>query len=1685
MVNAQEWLDKNYPKEGRKNVSKMVARNLNLEGGLDLSDFVNLEILDCLHNKLTSLNISKCPKLFYLQCGMNQITSLSTTNLTNLTEFHCSDNYLTELDFSPLSIDRLTGLNISDNNLSQQDLSVFSRFVNLNQLWVGGIDEKKLKNGVYNRFIGSLKPLKKLISLQSLEIANTDIDSGLEHLPISVRDIWCSSKEKPSSRVKKIEHLIKESGNFVFSSDDQAYVKKSEAQKWLDKNYPKEKRWSVEYIDLSNQKLVGDLDLTDFSNLKGINIYGNPQLGKIVNKPHIFVRINAQDWLNWKYPNKQAVKKIVSEDWEAIQGELIIDDFPRLEVIELGKDYLKNQGALTQLKVSNCPHLKKIKCSYNWTSLAHLELINCPNLEEIICQNNRLKELDVRAFPKLKILNCYQNFLTNLDLSQNIKLKALDISHNNFAEQDLSFINHLVNLKTLRLGSKFNKERINQSIYNRFYGSLEHLKNMSELEELDIDNTDLNEGVEHLPDNLSKKISCSTEYRPESRVKEIKWQLDLFTNKMQRKWKDLDFSFEEIKSWIEAGLGDNDYDFAHYLKNNKKIEPQDIKNNLIELRSEYDNSQERKAANENFSANEAEKIEIGDWKNIHPDFSTYLNLGFFGVKKNKDYQEDWENLGFNYQQTKGWIDKGLEPAHSRFVFYLKVKGYQSSQLLTSDLAKLWQEYLNPQAWLNFWYPVEKRKISTKLDLKNESLKGDLTLDDWDNLVELDCFRNNFSNVTLSNLPELKILSIQDCEADHLTIINCPNLQKIDVSYNSLTDLNFINNLNPEKLTSLAIGDNLFPERDLSCFSRFKKLEELKLGNAKVFKLSSEKQSTNYFNHFYGSLKPLQNLNKLTYLDISDTDIDSGLEYLPDGLDIVSCSAWEDQKNRKIKEELKDYYLTNKLVNDYNPQAWKKNQSVFKSIVENLSKTNPNLDLQEFLHQQNIFLNVATGTFQGNLQGLASLLQIDESLFEKKEREIILLELRIKELTSLIQKKREKIFNAYLNFLSEGEKDKLNKLIIIYLQFIKAKQQSLLSSELKRQYQEVIKQQLSQNQSQELIKEVQQILNNCKQLVDLELELKEKLSNKALIQEKNHPFLLTDNSQEEKKESLRLVPNTPLQLLGKESKFTENYNIEEINYNKIYLETSSSWKNKLPTTEELPTKLYNVKTGQVEETEGRNDIKDYAILSYVWGDPTMKATPEMENRPWWKKQLATVWSNKNLNKAIKTCKLLNIDYLWMDQLCINQNNIEEKRREVRKMRGYYNNASVTLVAINTNTETIEEENEEKQFDSLNLLKKIVDSQWFTRSWTYQEGWLSKHTIFMFDDKLIDGKAIAGIWSLDQPTYNSHEKDRIFEGLLEGSLKIATPVGWVYHQEGYTPEDKVSLRLHEILRSTKNRGRAVAIDSIYSILGLLPYGSKVIPKYKEKLCKYCKKKESEWRKAIVCEHHEEQKTQFPTYFKEELDDALLDVMKVAVEHGHGEPLSWHGESNSWLPTVNTSNGSIEIEGGINVDCKEKSVEFFSGDNSSIKISGSEYIVFSSRDDDDCPISTDEKSTVDSGLHKRKFSVLTPEGNKKKIILWGVYKSLDVTKNDYFLIVPNKKEWKSNKLFAILATKEGDIYHRIGLVELDQESVKILQGAPEKKVIIGEANSIIKEKGKIESKMQQEQNSQQQFQAQIRQK
>ncbi|CAB4415370.1 unnamed protein product [Rhizophagus irregularis] len=208
--NAQKYLRNTYPtKKEREKVTRLIINKKKLEYHLDLSDFVNLEKLNCSENELTSLDISKNKQLTEIDCSQNKLISLDLSNCLNIKLVTANCNQLNELKL-PVSNDlKLEYLNLLDNSYSQ-NLDCFNQLFNLKELLIGNIDGDRIQLGIYNQFHGSLKPLKNLIKLESLSINNTDIEFGLEFLPDSIKNFRCLADQRTEAKVKKIYEQLEE-----------------------------------------------------------------------------------------------------------------------------------------------------------------------------------------------------------------------------------------------------------------------------------------------------------------------------------------------------------------------------------------------------------------------------------------------------------------------------------------------------------------------------------------------------------------------------------------------------------------------------------------------------------------------------------------------------------------------------------------------------------------------------------------------------------------------------------------------------------------------------------------------------------------------------------------------------------------------------------------------------------------------------------------------------------------------------------------------------------------------------------------------------------------------------------------------------------------------------------------------------------------------------------------------------------------------------------------------------------------------------------------------------------------------------------------------------------------------------------------------------------------------------------
>lgn len=148
--------DGKLSKAERDAVTEISITNTNCTDLTGIAYFANLTELNCYHNKLTTLDVSKNAKLSALRCYNNGMVELNLGDITHLTLLECNDNNLTELDVSKnpyleelqcrenklrrLVIGKkyssVKGLYLRGNQLTSLDLSgITGKILNLDDIW--------------------------------------------------------------------------------------------------------------------------------------------------------------------------------------------------------------------------------------------------------------------------------------------------------------------------------------------------------------------------------------------------------------------------------------------------------------------------------------------------------------------------------------------------------------------------------------------------------------------------------------------------------------------------------------------------------------------------------------------------------------------------------------------------------------------------------------------------------------------------------------------------------------------------------------------------------------------------------------------------------------------------------------------------------------------------------------------------------------------------------------------------------------------------------------------------------------------------------------------------------------------------------------------------------------------------------------------------------------------------------------------------------------------------------------------------------------------------------------------------------------------------------------------------------------------------------------------------------------
>ncbi|WNE40674.1 MAG: hypothetical protein mread185_000131 [Mycoplasmataceae bacterium] len=327
-------------------------------------------------------------------------------------------------------------------------------------------------------------------------------------------------------------------------------------------------------------------------------------------------------------------------------------------------------------------------------------------------------------------------------------------------------------------------------------------------------------------------------------------------------------------------------------------------------------------------------------------------------------------------------------------------------------------------------------------------------------------------------------------------------------YEQLSKINLENSKNEREIEKLTLKNLPLLEE---CFIEGCKIKELVIENCPSIKILHI-QRNNLENLNF--LENLTNLKELNIDNNKEIGFNCGLKHLPLSLDNFSYQG------TNLEKILKDDW---KEKRDRLVKLGKKNPRLFWDLTIKYEHLKTVLDsvLKEGNYEPKIIVESTdkiVTSFKKNAEDLIKenqFLQEQNSLFQEKEVQINYLEIRIQELVNLIKNQKQKIIDDFLNVLPE--KDLIQQLITSYLEFKKADKQNLDNSlDLEDEYND-IKKELRKKLGNEFVRKIQHILSDCESLVNLEIELENRLKNKSLLiegQKKNPILQLTNDESKE-------------------------------------------------------------------------------------------------------------------------------------------------------------------------------------------------------------------------------------------------------------------------------------------------------------------------------------------------------------------------------------------------------------------------------------------------------------------------------------------------------------------------------------------------------------------------------------------
>ena len=271
------------------------------------------------------------------------------------------------------------------------------------------------------------------------------------------------------------------------------------------------------------------------------------------------------------------------------------------------------------------------------------------------------------------------------------------------------------------------------------------------------------------------------------------------------------------------------------------------------------------------------------------------------------------------------------------------------------------------------------------------------------------------------------------------------------------------------------------------------------------------------------------------------------------------------------------------------------------------------------------------------------------------------------------------------------------------------------------------------------------------------------------------------------------------------------------------------------------RILSVQPGEFEDPVRCNletvslDTADFEALSYLWGN-------ELADKE------ITVSGGKFkirdsvLSALLRFRKPAESRALWIDAICINQQDISERNQQVKLMTDIYSRASKVLIwfgkddtsapaataGIISYIHNMQDSAEEDYFPTWNPnITEFLSNPWFLRAWIFQEVVCSqKATIYCGvrekrnkKDILTPDKVVNSIsWGSVSEFYSLTGENRMLQRVPTGFCTVIGPIQ--YSQSEYNAKDgsKRHLDLLALLEIRRDGMATDPRDKVFSLLGL---------------------------------------------------------------------------------------------------------------------------------------------------------------------------------------------------------------------------------------------------------------------------